>query len=298
VITISSPENLNLFINSICFYHSLIFLKFYFFTKEFKMNNHCFKASMNISCGESCLRSAVEKATDECPDIRIDTSQIEGSESSYKVMFCANTQDMINKAEAIFRFLLPANALMNVLPPNSQKSIEVLLKYSKDHEYVKNSISLISKSLDDYKPEELCISFNGGKDCTALLHIVYSIYVNKYPNKKLNVFYIEMPETFPSLHHFVQLTIQRYNLNLMPYPGPNYKTALEMLKNETQIKAIFMGTRSSDLPINVKLNECQQTDKGWPQFIRISPLLNWSYSQVWSFLRDMEVPYCSLYDQG
>jgi len=40
------------------------------------------------------------------------------------------------------------------------------------------------------------------------------------------------------------------------------------------------------------------TDNGWPKYERINPIINWSYCNVWEFLRRMNVPYCSLYDQG
>lgn len=37
---------------------------------------------------------------------------------------------------------------------------------------------------------------------------------------------------------------------------------------------------------------------GWPPFMRVNPVLDWEYSDVWAFLAAARVQYCQLYDQG
>lgn len=42
---------------------------------------------------------------------------------------------------------------------------------------------------------------------------------------------------------------------------------------------------------------CPSSD-GWPAFLRINPIFDWTYHDVWAFLLATKVPYCSLYDKG
>ena len=58
-----------------------------------------------------------------------------------------------------------------------------------------------------------------------------------------------------------------------------------------------MGTRRTD-PYSSDLNIFQMTDSNWPQIMRVSPLLDWHYSDIWDYLLYYKVPYCKLYDMG
>ncbi len=40
---------------------------------------------------------------------------------------------------------------------------------------VGHAINTIEEALDRYKLDEICAGFNGGKDCTALLHMYYAV---------------------------------------------------------------------------------------------------------------------------
>lgn len=41
-------------------------------------------------------------------------------------------------------------------------------------EKVKSALNIIEAALDQYSTEQICVGFNGGKDCTALLHLYYA----------------------------------------------------------------------------------------------------------------------------
>jgi len=47
------------------------------------------------------------------------------------------------------------------------------------------------------------------------------------------------------------------------------------------VKAIFVGTRRTD-PHGGKLKNFDWTDRGWPEFMRCHPVLEWHYAEVWA----------------
>lgn len=54
----------------------------------------------------------------------------------------------------------------------------------------------------------------------------------------------------------------------------------EYLQEMFDVKAVFVGTRRTD-PHGADLIHFQETDGDWPRFIRIHPVIDWHYREVW-----------------
>ena len=63
------------------------------------------------------------------------------------------------------------------------------------------------------------------------------------------------------------------------------------------IAAILLGTRRGDPNAEGQDHFCPSS-RGWPPFLRVNPVLDWGYGDVWRFLRLGRLPYCTLYDRG
>ena len=77
------------------------------------------------------------------------------------------------------------------------------------------------------------------------------------------------------------------------------KDCLNELKTTRPVlNGILMGTRRTDSAYFARMNAFAPTDGDWPAFMRINPILEWNYSEIWLFIRMLRLPYCSLYDHG
>lgn len=93
----------------------------------------------------------------------------------------------------------------------------------------------------------------------------------------------------------MEQTSKAYNFRIVNLEG-SFRSALTSLLATHPIRAIFMGQRRDD-PGSTPA-EIAKSDPGWPEFNRLNPILDWTYAQVWEFLRMYHLPYCTLYDQG
>ena len=116
------------------------------------------------------------------------------------------------------------------------------------------------------------------------------------PNKLKSV-YIVSSHPFPAVDTFVNLSESHYHLSLSRYAKKMQEAFADYLHDEPSIRAIFVGTRRTD-PHGSKLKFFDPTDRGWPSFVRIHPVLEWRYADIWGFIRGVGVDYCCLYDMG
>ncbi|KAH6903127.1 hypothetical protein BKA70DRAFT_1566775 [Coprinopsis sp. MPI-PUGE-AT-0042] len=224
---------------------------------------------------------------------------------------------------------------------------------------VKEALDVIDECLDQYGSEAVAMSFNGGKDCTVLLHLYAGALARRHLQSSqskptnfsrpmistspppIHSLYIPVPSPFPSLEEFISTAASLYNLDLFEctpedaalestiesvvtpagesgvvnadylgkipqHPkavgkskgGAGMREALQRYKDRfPNVQAILIGTRRGD-PHGARLSHRNPTDPGWPKFERVNPIINWDYADVWTFLRRLDVPYCSLYDEG
>lgn len=102
---------------------------------------------------------------------------------------------------------------------------------------------------------------------------------------------------FPEVDHFVSACVPTYHLTVHRYPVPMKHAFSTYLSQHPPVKAIFVGTRRTD-PHGATLTSFDRTDRGWPDFVRIHPVVEWHYREIWAFLRELRIPYCELYDMG
>jgi FAD synthetase len=60
------------------------------------------------------------------------------------------------------------------------------------------------------------------------------------------------------------------------------KQAFEVYLGEhKRVKAILVGTRRTD-PHGQSLTHFDETDSGWPAFMRVHPVIDWHYAEIWA----------------
>ncbi|CAK9801444.1 FAD synthase [Anthophora quadrimaculata] len=204
-------------------------------------------------------------------------------------------KENVLKAKGELFYMLPIQKIQNIENGFSDYHARSVFKDAENQAYIKDALDTLQKCYKMYKPEEIFVSFNGGKDCTVTLHL--AACVAKLQNVSQLLCLYVTAEPFPEVDSFVERAAQYYNLELIKKEYPMRLALSSLLEERKTLKASLMGMRKGD-PGSENLEAFTPTDPNWPHLIRVNPILNWSYDQVWKFLLKHNVPYCPLYDEG
>ncbi|KAI4167757.1 MAG: hypothetical protein LQ343_006952 [Gyalolechia ehrenbergii] len=154
----------------------------------------------------------------------------------------------------------------------------------------RKSLAIIQEALDRYDLASLSLSYNGGKDCLVLL-ILYLSLLSTNPSlpAALPAIYIPPSHPFTTVTEFTLSSAEHYHLNLDIHSADesskgSMKEAFALyLEKRPEVRAIFVGTRRTD-PHGGKLSGegFDVTDRGWPVFMRVHPVIDWHYAEVWA----------------
>ncbi|POW08927.1 hypothetical protein PSHT_01795 [Puccinia striiformis] len=174
---------------------------------------------------------------------------------------------------------------------------------------LKHALEIIEQAIVRFGVDGLSISFNGGKDSTVLIHLfaaalhrnstISSTTAEKTENAELKIsgLYIRCQSPFTEVDEFVNDCEEIYNIDLMTMNNDLKNGLSVFLAERPSIQAILIGTRATD-PNGGSLTDFDPTDSDWPSIIRVHPILDWDYSDVWEFLQQLEVDWCKLYNSG
>lgn len=173
---------------------------------------------------------------------------------------------------------------------------EALTRYRQvDRVYKTGEIERFANN--DNRLEELSLSYNGGKDCLVLLVLILACLPTLASSntgaatlpESLQAVYIVSPHPFPEVEAFVNTSAAYYHLYLSRYMLPMRDALETYLREKPTVKAIFVGTRRTD-PHGEHLTHFDPTDKDWPQFMRVHPVIDWNYVDVWTVSQAVPVP--------
>lgn len=181
---------------------------------------------------------------------------------------------------------------------------------------IKDALNCLDNAYRLYGPRSVICSYNGGKDAVVILHLVRAAHANYYEGqRKTNqsvqpcrprVVYFEHKDEFPEVISLLEQTVGEYDLDMIAFAeGCGFSLGLKTLvynnifpgAGQNFPMAFVLGTRSTD-PNAGSQGQFAPSSSYMPPFMRVNPVLDWTYGHVWHFLRLFELPYCCLYDEG
>lgn len=183
-----------------------------------------------------------------------------------------------------------------------------------DAELLKSKISFsedIIKEAHNRFGEKIAIAFTGGKDSTVLLDLVRKTFNGTIPFKVIN---IDTSAEFPEIIDFRDKLKEVWGFDLKIYSNKEAIKSIVIAENRQEccnsLKTIPIKNAIKDLSLKglmtgirkdeqaARSGEIYFSKREHPHHYRIHPILHFTETDIWNYIKLNNLPFCSLYEQG
>lgn len=166
-----------------------------------------------------------------------------------------------------------------------------------------DKVSIAIERVRAFGVNGVIVAFSGGKDSVAVLDIVKKAGV---PYRAVyNLTTVDHPELVKFIKAQKDVEIQRPSMNMWQIIEKNHalptrlaRFCCRILKEQTFPEGVVItGVRAKESRQRAErkmFEPCFKDNHKW----YLHPIIDWSDSEVWEYIKGEKLPYCKLYDEG
>ncbi|MBI3559523.1 phosphoadenosine phosphosulfate reductase family protein [Candidatus Gottesmanbacteria bacterium] len=181
------------------------------------------------------------------------------------------------------------------------------------NEKIAKAHSVIKEATQRFNRRKVVAAWTGGKDSTVLLHLIRTHFNGSVP---FPVMFNDSTMEFDEIYEFVGRIAKEWRLQLVVVKHDEKELAafhgmkdterkkelvrmmkihaLDRFQKEHGIQAYIAGIRWDEHPARSKESFVSPRK----DHMRIHPILHFTESDIWNYIKTYDVPYVRLYDQG
>ncbi len=175
---------------------------------------------------------------------------------------------------------------------------------------VAKSKEVLKEALDRF-PGKIALAWTGGKDSTTTLHLLRDLCGGTVPIPVLN---IDTSVKFKEIYQFRDQLAREWELDLRIERNDEALKEIRIAENKEECclrlkaeviaqaivkygwEALITGLRWDEQPDRAKDDYFVRLEA--PPHFRVQPILHFTELDIWQYIKDNQVPYCSLYRKG